>query len=107
MPDDQIEITTNGKHFYKASSSYVAVVSSVIVITTFLGGMVVGFMMERTDVEYLKADNKAIQSRLDILSGHISEDRQVLTNKITSLEEQSKFISQGVAELRLSNIPKR
>ena len=107
MSNSQIEVISNGKHFFKVSAAYVAAVSSILGIVIFCGGWILGYVTFKSDVENLKEINKSVQTRLDILSGHITEDRQMLTNRLTGLESETKFISQGVAELKIANVPKR
>ena len=114
MPDNKVELLNNGKHYAKISLVAIGAISSIVSVIIFCGGFVVGFTTFKADIgqlsssiEYIQSDNKNIQSRIDILSGHITEDRQALTNRLTGLETESKYISQGVAELKLANIPKR
>jgi len=49
-----------------------------------------------TKVDRLELQSSSVQGRLDILG-----------NRLTSIESDTKYISQGVAELRLSAVPKR
>lgn len=114
MPDNQIEVSSNGKRFFKVSASYVAAVSSILGIIIFCGGWIFGYMTFKADMGAisengvnLRADIKVMQERQNTMNQTLTDDRQTLTNQITILQTETKYISQGVAELKLADVPKR
>jgi hypothetical protein len=42
-----------------------------------------------------------LQDRIDLLNKSIVDDRQTITNRLAGLDADVKYISQGIAELKL------
>jgi len=114
MPDGSLEITANGKHYARLSLVALGAISSIVSVIIFCGGFIIGFTTFKADINTLtqqltdvRVDNKNLQERLNLMGQTLVEDRQMITNRLTSLEAETKYISQGVAELKLANVPKR
>jgi chromosome segregation ATPase len=76
--------------------------ASILGIFVFIGGFISGerylsseLSSLRETVAELRSNNAATQDRLNSLG-----------NRLTSIETDTKYISQGVAELRLSAVPR-
>ena len=114
MPDRTLEVSSNGKRYAKLSLVALGSISSIVSVVIFLGGFVIGYTTFKADINMLtrqladvRIDNKELQGRLNTMAQTLVDDRQQITNRLTSLEQETKFISQGVAELKLANVPKR
>jgi len=114
MPNATLEVSQNGKRWVKTSLVALGSISAIVSLFIFLGGFIVGYITFKADMgsvtqqlHDLRADNKALLDRQNIMAQTLVDDRQAITNRLTSLEAEAKYISQGVAELKLANVPKR
>jgi hypothetical protein len=89
-------------------------ISSIIGVFIFVSGWVIGYLTFRADmrtisegVVSLKTEIASLQTRNNIMSQTITDDRQTLSNRLTAIEIDSKYISQGIAELKIAIVPKR
>ena len=99
---------------FKMSLPALGAVSSILGVIIFCGGWIFGYMTFKADmrainlnVVSLSEQNNALQTRINTMSQSITDDRQGLTNRLTALETEVKYISQGVAELKIAIVPKR
>ena len=89
-------------------------VSSIMGVIIFIGGWVIGYLTFKSDLKtvtdnviILRTDNTALKGYIEEMRQVVNNDRQTLSNRLTSLETESKYISQGVAELKIAIVPKR
>lgn len=83
-------------------------ISSFLGAVVFMMGWIFGYMTFKSDINLitsqmadLKLQAGSIGMRLNELSEVVGRDREGLSNRMISLESEVKFISQGVAELKL------
>ena len=115
MPENStVEVSSNGKRYAKLSLMALGSISSIVSVIIFLAGFIIGFTTFKADINVLtqqlvevRADNKELQNRLNVMNQTLIDDRGTITNRLTNVEVELKYISQGVAELKLANVPKR
>jgi len=102
LDDKTVEVSSNGKRFARFSLVAIGSISSIVTVVVATGGFISGYMLATSkmatlteQLESIRIDNKMVVSRQD-----------AMTNSITILEQETKYISQGVAELKLANVPK-
>ena len=102
-----IEISSNGKRFFRVSAQYVAALSSTLGVIIFCGGWVFGYMTFKADIKVITesvaliiTDNHSLQERLNTMNQSISDDRQTLSNKITALETETKNVRSDIGDLK-------
>ena len=111
-------MTLNGEGLrtssFRISLPALGVISSMTGVVIFCGGWIFGYMTFKADlravneaVALLSVQNVAVRNRLDMTTQSLNDDRQTLTNRLTGLETDVKYISQGVAELKIAVVPKR
>jgi hypothetical protein len=104
MPNDgSLEISSNGKRYARLSLLALGSISSIVTFIVFCAGFIIGYLTFKAEMATVtqqladvRADNKAMRQTL-------IED----SARLISLETEAKYISQGIAELKLQNIPKR
>ena len=101
MSDAQLNM--QGRPSIRLSLPTLGAISSVLGVIIFLGGWVLGYMTFRSKMDTMtdtvasvKIDNAALRDSFN-----------KLTNDFTEMKTDIKYISQGMAELRLAAIPKR
>jgi hypothetical protein len=101
-----------GRLSLRLTLSNLGAIASIITIVSLLTGFWFGYSAFKSEmttlkqtVEDLRGGNRVLQDRLDSIGKIVAEDRQTLTVRLTALEGEIKYISQGIAELR--SIPKR
>jgi hypothetical protein len=89
--------------------SIAGAIASIVGVLVFIGGFVTGeryLSSELTTLHETVADlrtgNTATQERLNVLQDRLNG----IDNRLTAVSADIKYISQGVAELRLANVPK-
>ena len=99
---------------FRMSLPTLGAISSILGVIIFCGGWIFGYMTFKADmraisdsVVVLVNQNNALQNRINIMSQSVTDDRQTLTNRLTVLETDVKYFSQGVTELKIAVVPKR
>lgn len=98
----------------KISLPVLGAISSIMGVIIFCGGWIFGYMTFKADLRAvnqniitLTDENRALQTRINTLSQSVVDDRGVLGTRLTVLETDVKYITQGVAELKIAVVPKR
>ncbi len=93
------------KEFFRSPTAIMLILNIVVLITSM--GIVWGTQSSRIDE--LRERIAAINLRLDIHEKTLYDDRNSLSNRLTGLETDTKYISQTLQELKLlvSPIPRR
>lgn len=76
-------------------------------VLTFAGGWTSSYFLFKAEVEGNVVAVGNLQARVNQISEGIQQDRERNANRLTVLEQDVKYITQGVAELKLNLIPKR
>ncbi len=104
----QVEIDEDQNQSVRFSLPTLGIISSVFAGVIFCGGWIFGYMTFKADmalitsqISDLKLQTASIGIRLNALSEVVGHDRENLSSRLQSLESEVKFISQGVAELKL------
>lgn len=99
---------------FRISLPALGAVSSILGVVIFCGGWIFGYMTFKADLKSVNENVVALvkqtgdlQTRLNGMSQSITDDRQSATNRLATLESDIKYISQGVAELKIAVVPKR
>jgi hypothetical protein len=92
------ELKLNGNGFPKVSASTFALLMNLVVLVVGLGALW-GTQVSRIDD--LKERLITVQARLDVHERALNEERQTITNRLTGLEADTKYISATLNELKL------
>ena len=105
-----IHVETDSDHGQSIHFSLptLGIISSIFGAIIFCGGWIFGYMTFKADINLinsqmadLKLQTGSIGARLNTLGDLVGNDREHLTTRLTNLEAEVKYISQGVAELKL------
>jgi hypothetical protein len=106
--------TPNGRAAIKVTLPTLGALSAIAGVLLFLFGMASGYQIFKTDMLVvntqladLRAASQMAQERMNMMSRTLADDRERDANRLTILESESKYISQGIAELKLALVPKR
>ncbi len=104
----RVETDEGGRQSIHVTLPTLGLVSSIAGAIIFCGGWIFGYMTFKADMNLvvsqlmdLKLQTGSIGMRVNTLGDAVVLDRENLTNRLTVLESEVKFISQGVAELKL------
>jgi hypothetical protein len=89
--------------------SIAGAVASIISVFVFIGGFITGERYLSSELNSLREDgHRFAETIADLRTSNKAMEEQInsLDRQIVSMSGDVKYISQGVAELRLSNVPK-
>jgi hypothetical protein len=105
-----VTIVPNGRPSIRLTLPTLGAVSSIVGLVIFIVGWGFGYLTFKADmtaiaqhVAELRSDNTVLQERVGRLSDVINTD----SSRLATLEADIRYISQGVAELKLAVVPKR
>jgi hypothetical protein len=97
-----IETNPQGRPSIRLTLPTIGAISAIVGVLVYVVGFATGYIAFKSEmsslreqVAELRAGNASTQDRLNNLG-----------NRLTSIESDTKYISQGVAELRLSAVPR-
>jgi hypothetical protein len=82
--------------------SIAGAMASIVSVFMFIGGFIAGERYLSAELNSLRMTVSELKSGNAVTQEHLNN----LDNKVTSISADIKYISQGVAELRLANVPK-
>jgi hypothetical protein len=88
----------NGNGTWKLSPTTIVLLVNLIVLVVGLG-VLWGTQVSRIDD--LKERLLAVQARVDVYEKALNDERQLITNRLTGLEADTKYISATLNELKL------
>ena len=104
----------NGRAAIKVTLPTLGALSAIAGVLIFIFGMIAGYLVFKSDMLVvnqqladLRMHSTQTQERMNTMSRALSDDRERDSSRLTILESESKFISQGIAELKLALVPKR
>lgn len=98
-----LENNDRGKASIRFTLPTLGAISSIAAVFVYLGGFATGYVAFKSEMSSLRENVSELRA-----GNTVTQDRiNVLGNRLTSIEGDTKYISQGVAELRLSAVPKR
>lgn len=99
---------TNGdRPSIKINLPTLGALSAIAGVVIFLGGWIAGYLTFKSEMLILNQNLAGLQGQMNTLNTGVTSDRQSVMNRLTNLEAEAKYISQGVAELKLAVVPKR
>lgn len=109
-PDSSTSVSTSqngGRSMLRIPLSTLGYISSILSLVVFISGFITGYVSIKAQMDTVNGQLSTLGSRVGAIDTSASADRQSITNRLTGLETETRYIKEGIAEIRLMNIPKK
>lgn len=96
-----------GRQSIQLSMPTLTTITTLLALLTFAGGWLSSYTIFRGQMDSTQVSLNNLQAQVNTLSTTLQSDRERNSSRLTVLESDVKYITQGVAELKLNLIPRK